>query len=52
MAVGTLDASKINYTRKTDATERETSPTVIKYFDLEKNAFRSFRAERFLSLAA
>jgi WYL_2, Sm-like SH3 beta-barrel fold len=50
-AVGTLDAARFDYSRKTSTSEREL-PNVIKYFDLEKNAFRSFRAERFLSVAA
>lgn len=48
-AVGTLDTTRFDYSRKTD-TSREL-PNVIKYFDLEKNAWRSFRAERFLKAA-
>lgn len=49
-ATGTLNADFFTYTSK--VSNRAELPCVIKYFDLEKNAFRSFRAERFLSMAA
>ncbi len=49
-AVGTLNAEFFSYTNK--GSDRAELPTVIKYFDLEKNAFRSFRAERIVSVAA
>ena len=49
-AVGTLNAGFFSYTNK--GSDRAELPTVVKYFDLEKNAFRSFRAERILSIAA
>lgn len=51
LAVGTLDPSRFNYTAKTE-TKREKSPAIVTYFDLEKNGFRSFRAELFLGWAA
>lgn len=49
-AYGTLNAELFAYTSK--GSERVESPCQIRYFDLEKNAFRSFRAERILSVAA
>lgn len=49
-AFGTLNQDLFNYTSK--GAERNHSATVIKYYDLEKSAFRSFRAERILQVAA
>lgn len=49
-AYGTLNSTLFQYEHK--GTERNESPTAIKYFDLDKNAWRSFRAERILSVAA
>lgn len=49
-ATGTLNGDLFQYDRK--GTDRAELPNVIKYFDLEKNAFRSFRAERIMSVAA
>lgn len=48
-AVGTLDASLFNYENKGKSSQ--TSPAVIKYFDLTAGGFRSFRAERLLNVA-
>lgn len=49
-AEGTLSADLITYQAK--GTGRPAPITVVKYFDLERKAFRSFRAERILSIAA
>lgn len=49
-AYGTLNPSLFSYEHK--GSDRAESPTAIKYFDLEKNAWRSFRAERILKIAA
>lgn len=49
-AIGTTKAGAFQYEYK--GTERTESPNQIKYFDLEKSAWRSFRAERILSVAA
>ena len=50
-ATGTLCPELFEYARKTDGTKVE-SVTLVKYFDMDKNAFRSFRAERLLGIAA
>lgn len=49
-AYGTLNPDLFQYEYK--GSERAESPTAIKYFDLDKNAWRSFRAERILKVAA
>lgn len=49
-AKGTLNAQLFQYEHK--GTDRSESLTVVKYFDLDKNAWRSFRAERILTVAA
>ncbi|MFN0216159.1 MAG: SH3 beta-barrel fold-containing protein [Saprospiraceae bacterium] len=49
-AYGTLNPSLFQYEHK--GSDRAESPTAIKYFDLDKNAWRSFRAERILKVAA
>lgn len=49
-AVGTLNTSLFTYQHK--GTDRAESVAVVKYFDLDKKAWRSFRAERILSIAA
>jgi stalled ribosome rescue protein Dom34 len=49
-AKGTLNTDLFQYDYK--GTKRGESVTVVKYFDLEKNAWRSFRADRFLTVAA
>ncbi|MEI6410270.1 MAG: SH3 beta-barrel fold-containing protein [Bacteroidota bacterium] len=49
-AYGTLNSELFQYDHK--GSDRAESPTAIKYFDLEKNAWRSFRAERILQVAA
>lgn len=49
-AKGTLNADLFQYERK--GTDRAEIVTVIKYYDLDKNAWRSFRAERILTVAA
>lgn len=46
-ATGTLNAELFQYESK--GTGKAGSPAVIKYFDLEAGAFRSFRAERLLA---
>jgi len=51
-AYGTTNAGLFQYQSKGTAADRAESPCQIKYFDLEKNAWRSFRAERILSVAA
>lgn len=42
-AKGTIQAEAINYTRKTN---KVYSSLYVRYFDLDKNAFRQFAAER------
>ncbi|MFN8304039.1 MAG: SH3 beta-barrel fold-containing protein [Saprospiraceae bacterium] len=49
-AYGTLNPALFQYEHK--GTDRAESPTAIRYFDLDKNAWRSFRAERILKVAA
>lgn len=49
-AYGTVNPSLFSYEHK--GSDRAESPTAIKYYDLEKNAWRSFRAERILRVAA
>ncbi|MCE7925034.1 MAG: DUF2693 domain-containing protein [Haliscomenobacteraceae bacterium CHB4] len=49
-AYGTLNPDLFQYEYK--GSDRIESPTAIKYFDLDKNAWRSFRAERILKVAA
>lgn len=49
-AYGTTADGLFEYERK--GTGGTPSPCQIKYFDLDKGAWRSFRAERFLGLAA
>lgn len=49
-ACGTLNPDLFQYEHK--GSDRAESPTAIKYFDLDKNAWRSFRAERILKVAA
>lgn len=49
-AYGTTNTALFTYTYKGE--ERAPAPCQIKYFDLEKSAWRSFRAERILSVAA
>ena len=49
-AYGTLNTALFQYDYK--GTDRAESPTAIRYFDLDKNAWRSFRAERILQVAA
>ena len=44
-AVGTLSPALFQYESKGSA-HKQPSPLVIKYFDLEKQAFRSFHVER------
>lgn len=50
-AVGTLDQTRFQWTAKGQG-ETKGSRAVVKYFDLESNGWRAFRAERFLGLAA
>lgn len=49
-AFGTLNPALFQYEHK--GSERAESLTAIRYFDLDKNAWRSFRAERILKVAA
>lgn len=49
-AYGTLCPDLFQYEHK--GSDRAESPTAIKYFDLDKGAWRSFRAERILRGAA
>lgn len=49
-AKGTLSTEHFNYTSK--GTSKPSPITLVKYFDMEKNSFRSFRAERILNIAA
>ncbi len=49
-AIGTLRNGNFNYTPKTNMTE--TNFSIIKYFDLEKRAFRSVRIDRLIEIAA
>ena len=49
-AYGTLNPSLFQYEHK--GSDRAENPTAIKYYDLDKNAWRSFRAERILKVAA
>lgn len=49
-AYGTTNTTFFQYEHK--GTDRAEAPCQIKYFDLEKMAWRSFRAERILSVAA
>ena len=49
-AFGTLHPDFFQYEYK--GSDRAENPTAIKYFDLDKNAWRSFRAERILKVAA
>ena len=48
-AVGTLDSSRYSYTRKTTG-ERPTRTDVVRYFDLERGAFRSFRLANLIAV--
>ena len=49
-AEGTLKTELISYTPK--GTSKPSPITLVKYFDIQKNSYRSFRAERILSVAA
>lgn len=49
-AKGTLNNDLFQYEYK--GTERPEALTQIKYFDLDQNAWRSFRAERIITVAA
>lgn len=49
-AYGTLNPDLFRYEHK--GGDRAECPTAIKYFDLDKNAWRSFRAERIMQVAA
>lgn len=54
-AKGTLNSNLFSYTPKSNRPskiEPITINSVIKYFDLEKSAFRSFRVERILKISA
>ena len=46
-AIGTLRNGNFDYTPKTNG--KKSSLTVVKYFDIEKRAFRSFRIERLIA---
>jgi len=50
VAYGTLNQQFFEYEYK--GSDRAENPTAIKYYDLDKNAWRSFRAERILKVAA
>ena len=47
-AVGTLNPSKIPHTAAPKGAGKKKSPLVVSYFDFDRNAFRSYRADRFL----
>ena len=47
-AIGTLNNQFFNYSPTSNSRKKE-NPLVIKYWDLEKNAFRSFRIDRLIS---
>lgn len=49
-AYGTLNPNLFKYEMK--GSDRAENLTAIKYFDLDKQAWRSFRAERILQVAA
>lgn len=49
-AKGTLSPELFSY--KSKSSGKPSPLTIVKYFDCDKNAFRSFRAERILSIAA
>lgn len=49
-ALGTLNPAFFQYEYK--GSDRAESPTAIRYYDLEKGGWRSFRAERILKVAA
>jgi len=48
-AAGTTSTKFFSYDRKT---ERKPCPTLVTYFDLEKNGFRRFKASEILELKA
>ena len=48
-AVGTLNPANFSYTAKTSG--REKSALVVKFWDVEKRAFRSLRVDRFVSFS-
>ena len=48
-AVGTLDATKFEYEAKGESVF---NPMLVKYFDLEANAFRACRVDRISKIAA
>lgn len=48
-AIGTLNFAQIPFTKQPKGTGKVNSPLIVKYFDLERNAFRSFRADRFIA---
>lgn len=50
-AVGTLNAELYTYTAKGTGAAAE-NPTVVKFYDLEKGAFRSCRVDRLVTVAA
>lgn len=49
-AYGTLNPALFQYEHK--GSDRAESPTAVRYYDLEKGNWRSFRAERILKVAA
>ena len=49
-AIGTLRNGNFSYEAKTD--NKETNLSIIKYYDLEKRAFRSVRIDRLIEIAA
>lgn len=47
-AIGTLASNNFNYNHKT--AKKESNPALIKYWDIQKRAFRSCRLDRLISL--
>lgn len=47
-AIGTLASNNFNYNQK--STKKEANPALIKYWDIQKRAFRSCRLDRLISL--
>ena len=47
-AIGTLNTTNYNYQPKSNGQRRKSSLMVVKFWDIEKRAFRSLRIDRFI----
>ena len=47
-AIGTLNSSIFSYQAKSNGERRQPSPVVVRYWDVERRAFRSLRISNFL----